>query len=53
MKKLLLLLFLITFCSCGPRRLGCGPRGCDINVEKENYNINPIKNPEARTSGLV
>jgi len=53
MKKLLLFILLITFYSCGPRRLGCGPRGCEINIEKKNYNINPIKNPEAKTSGLV
>jgi hypothetical protein len=53
MKKLFLFILLITLYSCGPRRLGCGPRGCDINVEKEKHNINPIKNPEARTSGLV
>jgi hypothetical protein len=53
MKKLILLLLLITFYSCGPRRLGCGPRGCDINIEKENHNINSTKNPEAKTSGLV
>ncbi|MDD2985372.1 hypothetical protein [Flavobacterium sp.] len=53
MKKLLLLLILVTFYSCGPRRLGCGPRGCDINLQKENHKIDFIKNPEVKTSGLV
>ncbi|MBC8883443.1 hypothetical protein H9X57_08665 [Flavobacterium piscinae] len=54
MKKLVILLLLITFYSCGPRRLGCGPgRRCEVPIQKENHQIIPQKNPEAKTSGLV
>jgi hypothetical protein len=54
MKKLLLFLILITLYSCGPRRLGCGPgRRCESTIQKENLNLIPQKNPEAKATGLV
>jgi hypothetical protein len=53
MKKIVILLFLSTLYSCGPKRLGCGPRRCEVDLKKEIPNSKPIKNPEVKTSGLV
>ncbi len=55
MKKIAFIIFiLIVLCSCGPRRLGCGPRRCSIDVQKDIWDKQlPQKNPEVRTSGLV
>ncbi|MDP2161602.1 MAG: hypothetical protein Q8K02_14050 [Flavobacterium sp.] len=48
MKKILLLILFITFCSCGPRRLGCGPGRCHT----EKPTIEKQKNPEIIVSGF-
>ncbi len=31
---LLLLVCLIAFSACGPKRYGCGPRRCEVKVER-------------------
>jgi hypothetical protein len=40
MKKLLILALLFGFLtSCGPKRMGCGPRSCSIEKTAEQKNI--------------
>lgn len=56
MKKtnnIILLFILIMFASCGPKRLGCGPRRCEIKTI-DIQKIEAQKNPELKSnSGLV
>jgi hypothetical protein len=33
---LLLLVCVIAFSSCGPKRYGCGPRRCEVKVKPTN-----------------
>ena len=35
MKKIILIVFLVFFLvSCGPRRMGCGPRSCSVSAKQ-------------------
>jgi hypothetical protein len=45
MKKLIVLVFGYLFIvSCGPSRLGCGPRRCEVKIPKTvNSDINKIQ----------
>ena len=39
MKKILILIALVTLCSCRPKRLGCGPnRRCEAKTEINSQN---------------
>lgn len=40
---LLLLVCVIAFSACGPRRYGCGPRRCEVKVERETKLNNTLK----------
>ncbi|WP_156900417.1 hypothetical protein [Flavobacterium filum] len=53
MKKIAIFFLITILYSCGPKRLGCGPRRCEVDSKKEIPNSKPIKNPEVKTSGLV
>jgi hypothetical protein len=49
---IILILAAFLFESCGPKRLGCGPRRCELKQTDLEKNI-CIKNPEIqKTSGL-
>lgn len=45
MKKIILLVFGCLFlASCGPKRMGCGPRRCEVKSPKPlNSDINKIQ----------
>jgi len=43
MKKALLVFIVLTsLASCGPKRLGCGPRSCLIDIEKQKIETKKI-----------
>lgn len=52
-KIVLIFVGLLFLTSCGPKRLGCGPRRCEVK-SSEIQKINVQKNPEMKIkSGLV
>lgn len=45
-KKTLVALCLIVVASCGPKRYGCGPRRCEVNVKLvPHFNTGNKKHP--------
>lgn len=53
MKKIAVFFLITVLYSCGPKRLGCGPRRCEVDSKKELPTIKHKKNPEVFSSGLV
>jgi hypothetical protein len=45
------LILLILFSSCGPKRLGCGPRRCEVKPTPVEKSIEQ-KNPESKRTAL-
>lgn len=40
---LLLLVFVIALSACGPKRYGCGPRRCEVKMERKTILNNTLK----------